>query len=94
MLVEDYQKKSNISSAKSNVKRKGMYLKVSSQESEEMQKSQLILEIFEGSTPVYVYFSNVKKLFVCPKAMWVDANITMMNELKNILGEDNVILVN
>ena len=59
-----------------------------------MKKSQLILEIFEGSTPVYVYLNDVKKLFVCPKTMWVDANITMMNELKNILGEDNVVLVN
>ena len=94
MLVEEKKKKSNISSAKSNIKRKGLYLKVSSKKSNEMKKSQLILEIFEGSTPVYVYLNDVKKLFVCPKTMWVDANITMMNELKNILGEDNVVLVN
>lgn len=91
-LADDYEKQNNIAT-KSNIKRKGLYLKVETQNCIQMRKSQLFLEIFEGETPVYIYFMDIKKLLVAPRSMWTDVNPTMMKELKNILGEENVVLV-
>ncbi len=76
-----------------NIKRKGLYIKVDNRDCVEIKRSQAILEIFEGDTPVYIYFNDIKKMLVAPRNLWVDVNATMFNELKNILGENNVVLV-
>ena len=75
------------------IKRKGLYLKINNKESKEMKKSKVILEIFEGQTPVYIFFDDIKKLCVAPQNLWVSVNNTMIKELKNILGDKNVALV-
>lgn len=91
-LADEYEKQNNIAT-KSNIKRKGLYLKIATKECRQMRKSQLLLEIFAGGTPVYIYFEDIKKLLVAPRSMWTDVNPTMLKELKNILGEKNVVFV-
>ena len=98
MLADQYIKYSQENKngnvvVRDDIKRKGLYFKIADKESIQMKKSQLILEIFEGTVPVYIYFEDEKKLLVAPRNMWTDVNLTMINELKNILGEKNVILV-
>ena len=58
-----------------------------------MKKSQVLLEIFEGQTPVYIFFNDIKKLCIAPQKLWVDVNNTMIKELKNILGDENVVFI-
>ena len=57
-----------------------------------MKKSKVILEIFEGQTPVYIFFDDIKKLCVAPQNLWVSVNNTMIKELKNVLSEANVVI--
>ena len=51
---------------------------------------QLILRSYPGSSPVYLYFSRDKKLALAPKEFWVDLSTSVISELKNILGPENI----
>lgn len=73
--------------------RHGLYIKVSGRESEDFKRAERVLKIFEGQTPVYVYFEDTSKLACAPKSLWVDLNEPMIFELKNILGEQRVAVV-
>ncbi len=70
-----------------------LYLKVPSMESEEFKKVQSLLQIFDGTTPVFVYFSDKEKL---TRAVGLDTFISdkTMGVLKTILGERNVVMKN
>ena len=85
--------KFEIGTENKKTKRKGLYLKVETRNSSKFKRSQAILEIFEGNTPVYLYFEDEKKLLAAPRNLWVDINQTMFCELRNILGENNVIFI-
>ncbi len=50
------------------------------------------MNIFDGSTPVYFYFEDNKKLLRVPRNMWVDINDVMIRELKRRIGDKNVAL--
>lgn len=73
--------------------RNGLYLKVPNKESFENKRAKLLLSIFEGTTPVYIYYMDTKKLMKAPISMWVTLNNPLIKELKNQLGEENVALV-
>lgn len=70
--------------------RKGLYLRVAGQEDPLFHKSKVVLDIFEGGVPVYVYFTDQKQLTCAPRTMWITPNEVMIGELKRILGEANV----
>lgn len=80
-----------ISSGKAQ--RKGLYLRVPDQNSVEYTRARQVTDIFDGATPLYFYFTNEKKLWHVSSSMYVDANPVMVRELKNRLGEQNVVLV-
>lgn len=84
--------KSEMSVNYGNNKKNGLYIKVSSCMSREYEKIQLLLSIFEGPTPVYVYFEDEKSLKLSPKKMWVKINDVLINELKNCIGDKNVVI--
>ena len=70
-----------------------LYLKVPSQKCKEFVKVQSLLEIFPGSTPVFVYFADRQQL---THAAGLDTCVTQktMDVLKKILGEKNVVIKN
>ncbi len=74
-------------------KRPGLYLKVDQRESEKWNKSQKYLLVFDGGTPVYVYFEQDKKLTLAPRGLWVDPCDLLLRLLREQLGEKNVALV-
>jgi DNA polymerase-3 subunit alpha len=78
--------------AKSNGRR-GLYLKVPSRKSNNFNQASDMLAVFEGHTPVYVFFNDEKKLVQAPKKMWVQENDVLINELRRFLGSKNVVLV-
>lgn len=69
--------------------RKGLFLRVSSKVSPEIRKIRLLLEIFDGGYPVYVFYEDTKKY---EPLAFCSINEPMMNEMKNILGDSNVVM--
>ena len=74
-------------------KRKGLFLKFKSADDERIKKAETITSIFDGGLPLYYYFEDTKKYSLQPKERAVDVNETMLSELKRLLGEGNVALV-
>ncbi len=67
-----------------------LYLKVSSMESAEFSRVKSVLEIYNyGTTPVFVYFDDTKKL---TRAVGLDVELTdiLVKTLKGILSDDCV----
>lgn len=72
--------------------RSGLYLKFKNQECNEFIRAKQVLNIFDGSTPVYFYFEDSGKLLRVPRNMWVELNDVMIRELKRRIGDKNVAL--
>lgn len=68
----------------------GLYLRFQSRECEEYIRAKQVLDIFDGQTPVFMYFEDSKKLMRAPRNMWVDINDVMLTELRRRIGEKNV----
>ncbi len=75
-----------------NNDRSGLYLRFSSIDCAEYIRAKQILDIFDGTTPVFMYFNDSGKLMRAPRNMWVDINDVMLSELKRRIGERNVAL--
>lgn len=73
--------------------RPGLYVKLPGKEAWEYQKAMQYLEIFDGVTPLYLYFQDTRKLMQAPPQLRVDVNEPLVNALKRLLGEENVVLV-
>lgn len=74
-------------------KRPGLYLKVPSKESPLYEKAKKYILVFDGPTPLYVYFEDTKKLMLAPTSMRVDVNDVLLRELCKVLGKANVAFV-
>lgn len=69
-----------------------LYLRIDSLDSALFDKAKRVLDIFEGGTPVIFYLTSSKKTMQAPSSMWVSLNDVMIGELKNQLGDENVIV--
>ena len=69
--------------------RKGLFLRVESSDSEVNRKIKLLTEIFDGNYPIYIYYEDTKKYV--PMG-FVDVNEPMLDEMRGLLGEDNVVM--
>lgn len=74
-------------------KRPGLYIRLPSEESNEYKQAGLLLDIFDGGTPVYFYMEEKKELLLAPRKNWVYMNDVLLKELKHRLGDDNVVYV-
>jgi DNA polymerase-3 subunit alpha len=74
-------------------KKKGLFLKFDSKDDERIKKALVVTSIFDGTFPLYFYYTDSKKYVLQPKNMFVEVNPTMVKELKRILGEKNVAVV-
>lgn len=75
------------------VQKKGLYLRIPGKECEQYVRALQITSIFDGPTPLMIYFTESNTLWQTPATMWVDPNSVMLRELKKRIGEDNVALV-
>ncbi|MBC8584173.1 DNA polymerase III subunit alpha [Youxingia wuxianensis] len=69
----------------------GLYLRIESSEAPVFKKVLNLLSIFEGQEAVYFYFEDTGKYNVASAAYWVDYNEVLQKELKNLLGDKNVV---
>ena len=73
-------------------KKKGVFLRVDSQNSENLVKIKNLLSIFEGSLPVYAFFKDTQKYEFLGNDFKISINNPLRNELNRILGEENVVI--
>ena len=67
-----------------------LYLRVPTLDCESFEKAKNLVEIFEGSTPVIFYDTSSKQYR--PSGLSFDATDYTLKQLKELLGEENVVL--
>ena len=75
-------------SQKKKAGKKGLFLRFDTSDSPQIKICKNLLSIFEGSEPVYFYYSDTKKYVNAGKC---DCNVVLLKELQKILGKDNAI---
>jgi len=73
--------------------KEGLYLKFPGEQSELVGQAQNFLFVFEGSLPVYFYYSDAGKYLKTPRGYWISPNDVLTRELKRLLGEQNVAIL-
>lgn len=71
---------------------KKLYLKFSIGKDYLLEKVIPILSLHNGNIPVYTYSEEKKQTALAPKNMWVSESDELLDELKKILGTQNVVL--
>ena len=79
--------------AKHSSSRPGLYLKTDREDNPAYKKALKYIAVFDGATPLYIYFTENKKLMAAPASLRVSVNDVLMRELKKLLGEKNVVFV-
>lgn len=54
---------------------------------------QNVIENYKGDIPVFIFTANDKKNYRMPREMWFNGEIEVVNELRNIFGEENIKLI-
>jgi DNA polymerase-3 subunit alpha len=78
--------------SKENIKNSKLFLKLLSGEAD-IEKITPILKFFNGNIPVYIYNESEKKTKIASRELWVSLNDGLLQELKDILGDENVKVV-
>ena len=73
--------------------RPGLYLKLPGAEDPLCKKAMQYTAVFDGTTPLYLYFCDTKKLVAAPLSKRVSVNDVLVRALKTLLGDKNVALV-
>lgn len=79
--------------AEKKTSRPGLYLKIPEKGSHAHRKAMQYLAVFEGLTPLYLYFQDTRKLVQAPSHLYVELNEPLLHALKNLLGDANVAVV-
>ena len=72
--------------------KKGLFIRVDKPKVENISSLKNLLSIFEGKTPVYLYYSDKQKYEYMGSDFLVDMNEPLLKELKLIFGDENVVL--
>ena len=73
-------------------KRRGLFIKVENEDEAKMKKCTTLLSIFEGDMPVYIFSAAENSYRFLGREFLTSPNRPMLNELKLIFGENNVVL--
>ncbi|WRS28104.1 DNA polymerase III subunit alpha [Oscillospiraceae bacterium MB08-C2-2] len=87
------EEKKTVSEEKKSAGKKGLYLKIPSFESPHRLRAEKVLRIFDGTMPVIWYCEDSKKYTRAPQSDWVLVNEVMLNELRRLLGANNVVYI-
>lgn len=82
-------KKGTVNETKRKI-RKGLYLKLPSLDSDEYKKARRMMDIFKGDVPVIVKVNDIGKALVAPENRWVTVGESLLRDLEELLGQDNV----
>ena len=71
-------------------KRRGLFLRMPSQQCPQRTEGEKFLRIFEGNVPLYYYYMDEARYETLPAGSYVDVNEPLLRELRRIFGADNV----
>lgn len=74
-------------------RRTALYLRFKSKNDEKITLAKRVTTIFEGTIPLYFYYIDSEKYELQPRNEFVEVNQTELNELKRILGDENVVFI-
>ena len=83
----------NRQKAPSQSKYHGLHLLLPQSGGEVYDRVKNLLEIFDGTTPVYFKFQDSGKRVAAPRSLFVDLNEPLLCELRRILGENGVFVL-
>lgn len=87
-------KKENVPAKSKKVsKHRGLYLKFENKDDKNIHKAKVITSIFDGTLPLYFYYTDSGKYERQSISSAVSVNPTMLGELKRILGDKNVAVI-
>lgn len=69
-----------------------LYVKLPSKDSHECVYTKKLLAVFDGKSPVSLYYADEKRYDHLPQNCCVDLNDVMINELKRVLGESAIVV--
>jgi len=70
-----------------------LYIKIPASEDKKMEQLKELFKIFNGKTPVFLYFEKDKKTLAAPKEYWVTPCKALFEEVKNLLGESSDVVL-
>ncbi len=73
-------------------KKSGIFIKIPEADAVKIEKLKNLVSIFEGKIPVYLYYENTKKYDFLGIEYFTSINKPLINEIKHIFGEDNVVV--
>lgn len=99
-LLEDYQpgqsarqEGKGAAPAPASQKRSLEYwLRMPGKETPQWEKFLHLAAIFDGTTPVYVYFQDTATRLLTPRTLWVNPHPLLEQELRQMLGDKNVVV--
>ena len=71
--------------------RSALYLRFKNKEDENISLAKRVTSIFDGTIPLYFYYTESGKYELQPRHDFVEVNETELKELKRILGDENVV---
>lgn len=77
--------------ASANKQKKGLFLRIDEAKEHKLSKIKNLLSIFEGQTPVYIYFTKTKKYEFLGMENLTQVNAPLLKELEMIIGKENVV---
>lgn len=90
--ITNENSESQSTSAEAKHKKKGLFLRLPSQNADEMGAVKNVISIFEGNIPVYFYYNDTRKYEFAGNELLTSVNEPLLKELKYILGDENVVL--
>lgn len=78
---------------KSKKRKLGLFLRFDSKDDERIALTKRVTDIFDGAVPLYYYYVDSGRYELQPRESFVDVNDTELNELRRILGRENVVYV-
>ncbi len=69
-----------------------LYIKLPSEKSKECTYAKKLLAVFDGRSPVSLYYADERRYEHLPLSSGTDINDVMINEMKRVLGESAVIV--
>lgn len=88
--IKEYKTEETVKSAPVKKGRK-LYIKVPDMESDVLKRALNICRVFDGAVPLIVYTENDGKYHQAGRGLWVEPCKVLVRELKDILGEKNVV---
>ena len=71
----------------------GLYLRLPAESGKEFESAYNAVTTAPGDFPVYIRFADSGRLVRTPKEWWVTPTAPLLQELKRLLGDDNVAVV-